>query len=1334
MQTTMLRKYYILLVLYFFVQNYALSQMATMNEPILKGKTYAVIIGISQYQNTVIPKLNYADKDATLFAEWLKSKAGGSVPDNQIKLFTNETATIAAIYNGLDWLTAIAQKEDVVYLYFSGHGDMEIDSASISQGYLLAYNSPPNNYAKNAVSINDVNHTANTLTTKNEAKVILITDACHSGKLAGDFFKGKQLTARNLRAVQNTQVRMTSCADNEEAAEGPAWGEGRGVFSYYLLLGLNGVADSLKDNIVKLNELNKYMGTALSQDETLKKDNFKQHPVIVGNDLIPIAKIDSATLEIMQAYIKNKTKPITNPPAGLQSLKLLGKQPIDYFFEFAKKDEFDFNINLNKYIDVPADSVPSALVSDYLASLVMQQSSLSPWDGFGNYNSTLLTNAENRITKITSLRNQLTSLSSAVARFKEKFVQLVHDKAQLMINAYLKGDLAEIEKRQYYYSGNRTYTTFLQQLHLALKLSTPLSYLENLLLTQEQYLTGLNTRLEMETSLKTDSLLQAALASQYKALKYNPYAPYINNEIGNLYTQKKMYDSADYHFTIASVLAPTWAIPWSNKIKLNLATNNLPKAKEAIKNAMALQPNLGFVKVNAGLVMEKEKNWLAAATYYQEAIAQNNIHYLPFERLGMVYIETGDFAKADYYFYEAKKRKQDFTINDEIFSRGIALNVLNKPFVETDSCLFDLSNLNITTKSYIAAKSGLTLLIENKDSVESKKMFLNALSLNADVPLAHHYLGTIYFNEQQWQLAEDELKKAIKGFMQKSALQIFLNETLKTDTGLYSFDCVIESFLENHYDERSDYYMLAKLYEAKGADSAALALYEAVTLIENKRLLEQAAFVGFKDIIWSKKDLQIDKMERYTGHLHYKLNNMYNDASHLSGFFYVAQFYEKMGNLSKAEDVYINQLKIVQQAAEIRKQVPDTVAYKPASFLNDKINKYWYNISGFVERSTYLFYNRMLALNPLDPDPIWKEKAGLFLYRRLAITYNQLPAKEQPVFYKTLREQSDNIKAINIYTWDTFINSLPEYGYPLLQGVRYYFGDYQMQPIFPEVSKYVDFRKLDLDPVAEALDLMKKAVELSGDIRPRREIREALADLYCWTNNPDDAIPVYTELVNEQPNDVSLRNKLISKQIAFERLVEACNNLDTLYKSKQIAQDQILTLAYFQLLSGQKNKTTTIIKNYRPANAGQKDSLMNLYAKLLWLNNQPKKALVYLKDSLKGKAIIKSESWRPIYHQNDKAFFRLYAIARMYGMTNKYKQAIAVLDSLLAAGFVYNYMLNKDPIWNRIKNNASWQKISNISFKQFMNYEEEKADNLNNGRWFEIPLTTFYAATGRERF
>jgi hypothetical protein len=41
------------------------------------GATYAVVIGISDYQDAEIPDLRFADKDAEAFANYLHSPAGG---------------------------------------------------------------------------------------------------------------------------------------------------------------------------------------------------------------------------------------------------------------------------------------------------------------------------------------------------------------------------------------------------------------------------------------------------------------------------------------------------------------------------------------------------------------------------------------------------------------------------------------------------------------------------------------------------------------------------------------------------------------------------------------------------------------------------------------------------------------------------------------------------------------------------------------------------------------------------------------------------------------------------------------------------------------------------------------------------------------------------------------------------------------------------------------------------------------------------------------------------------------------------------------------------------
>src|ERR1700760_3131446 len=57
-------------------------------------KSYAFLIGISRYQK--VQSLEYADKDAELLADFLKSPLGGVDPENIFTL-TNEEATRAAI-------------------------------------------------------------------------------------------------------------------------------------------------------------------------------------------------------------------------------------------------------------------------------------------------------------------------------------------------------------------------------------------------------------------------------------------------------------------------------------------------------------------------------------------------------------------------------------------------------------------------------------------------------------------------------------------------------------------------------------------------------------------------------------------------------------------------------------------------------------------------------------------------------------------------------------------------------------------------------------------------------------------------------------------------------------------------------------------------------------------------------------------------------------------------------------------------------------------------------------------------------------------------------------
>jgi hypothetical protein len=80
-----------------------------------------------------------------------------------------------------------------------------------------------------------------------------------------------------------------------------------------------------------------------------------------------------------------------------------------------------------------------------------------------------------------------------------------------------------------------------------------------------------------------------------------------------------MLDSAKYHYDLATVLAPTWVIPWSNKIRLNVMWNKFDEAKIALAIADSLQPGLDLVQINGGFLMENINN-LAVKGYYLNAI------------------------------------------------------------------------------------------------------------------------------------------------------------------------------------------------------------------------------------------------------------------------------------------------------------------------------------------------------------------------------------------------------------------------------------------------------------------------------------------------------------------------------------------------------------------------------------------------------------------------------------------------------------------------------------------------------------------------------------------
>ena len=1223
-----------------------------------KENTFAVIVGITNYKDPAIKALQFADKDAQQFSAFLQSKGGGGVPKNNIKLIVNKQATIAAIYDALDWLKEQCKENDVAYIYFSGHGDVETKN-NYSRGFLLAYNSPQNNYANNAIRVEDLNNTSIILTTKNKAKVILISDACHSGKLAGDFYKGKQLVASELIRVLNNQVRLASCKENEEAAEGPDWGRGRGIFSYYLVMGLQGLADLRNSNTIQLRDLTQYLDSSFAKDEFLIQNKHIQNPVTDGNPNYPLARIDAAFVNSLKATIaKNKSEDIYMPP-GLMELEPLQPQPIDYFFATISAMPLESILDFNSYKMLHASAIPLQMVSDCIAyqdGIVTEKLTTLP-NNLAKKNYSFFDSDSLKL-----LKNELLENKSINTIFIEKFVQSVHDKGQDMINAYIKGDMDELERRQYYYSGKRDYRKYLSMLEIALKVVPEGHILSRILQVHHFYMTGLIDRMQMALSPNTDSLLTLAFYNQQKALKMEPYAAYILNELGNLYLYKKNYDSAKYNFDLASVISPTWAIPWSNKIRMNMVFNKFGEAEKNFKTADSLQSNLAYVFTNFGMAMEKKKNLLAAESYYLRAIKINNIHFLPFEHLGYIYLKTSDFNKANYYLHEAETRKQDFSIVQQAFSDGIVQGIayqIDADPMDLTGCPEKLVGKNETTRQYIQLLNEL----QKSDSTSEKQIALQELvNRKPGIPLANHYVGKRYYNLGEWKLARKALEQSVVNYLSEDdllrKLSLEINgKVLTSDPG-----CELVPFLKYLYDELEDHYMLASIYEKSGENAKALAQYAITSAIENTRQSEQVTF-----------STSLKKFKSASAEGKSKLINQSEKFIFMAGAIKAARLHESLGEFVEAEKILLHQVSLSRAAGN--------AMLKKA----DRPQGYWLLINSYLELETYNFYKKVLKLFPRDSK--WQEHAGLFLYNRLATTFRQVPVDKQREFYDQME--------FYVYPWqddemmrDKFNNSVPGTG----------------EKLIIMASKF--------DPVKESLDALNLSVKLSGDLLPHINAAKALADLNGWLGNENDAIFWFNQLLLINPLDLEERNKFINYLNEIDRLPEAYRQLDILYQQKKITADQKIQLAEWKWLSGEYKNASTISNNLNPVGEKQKRSLLILNARMDMLSGNTKNALRILLDSAAMSTVNEKKTYQEVTDQQRQNINRLYSIARLYAILQKDTLALKYLNDALVAGFRNGSVLKYDKVWDGIRNEKIWFSLINqynfnsVELKNFININD----------------------------
>jgi uncharacterized caspase-like protein len=243
-----------------------------------------MIMGISTYK--YVRPLAYADKDAEMFRDYLKSPAGGKLKEDNIYCLLNEQATSANFYSkGFQWLKVKSlQKGDRLFIYLAGHGDA-IDE---DQFFYLAYDCNPagdkNNYlVGGAIQLFNLKKKIANETAKG-VEVYFIMDACRSNELPGGT-EGQNFLNAAISEKRAGEIIMLATGAGQESLEDASIGSGHGLFTYYLVDGLTGLADSsgTADNKITLQEIQKYVDANVPS-VALQRFKRKQDPFFCCNE------------------------------------------------------------------------------------------------------------------------------------------------------------------------------------------------------------------------------------------------------------------------------------------------------------------------------------------------------------------------------------------------------------------------------------------------------------------------------------------------------------------------------------------------------------------------------------------------------------------------------------------------------------------------------------------------------------------------------------------------------------------------------------------------------------------------------------------------------------------------------------------------------------------------------------------------------------------------------------------------------------------------------------------------------------------------------------------
>lgn len=221
----------------------------------------AVVIGIRDYLNPSVPRVEYAKRDAQFVREYLINTLGydpkNILPQNPDDLMT--TAMMKTLIR-VQLPDFIRKEKSDVFFYFSGHG---APSTEMQKAFFVPCDGNPNYVSKDNAYLAEELYAD--LARLQARSLTVVVDACFSG-YSGD---GKMIIQKASPAVWEVNNPVASLMGqrhviaflSSSASQISSWypEKQHGLFTYFFLKGLQGKADANGDGKLTVQELHDYL-------------------------------------------------------------------------------------------------------------------------------------------------------------------------------------------------------------------------------------------------------------------------------------------------------------------------------------------------------------------------------------------------------------------------------------------------------------------------------------------------------------------------------------------------------------------------------------------------------------------------------------------------------------------------------------------------------------------------------------------------------------------------------------------------------------------------------------------------------------------------------------------------------------------------------------------------------------------------------------------------------------------------------------------------------------------------------------------------------------------